>query len=478
MFTIRQQGAIPGARNRFEFLSPLDKETYATAGGLDVINASRCGDLPYWKRPDFIRDIRFGDINTMPWETISLNHRYMTITPNNKLRMVTKPIKSTLTPEDGDIYTQKAIRITAALTQLATATTHQIAAITYPNELQEVHTLLKKLYIAGVVQKSPNTWAHHHTIGDLWHINTKTLEYNHWLETIGSWEAGMIKGSTTFDDAPGANASSATRHTLLMSEIMIRAMEYTDNIAGFWGEQVLPASVFYDAPVGDESRQSHGDGALVTRDGKIIVFELVGGSTVTHKSIAEKAASWTAVCGLSMMDMCVVFVSASFSVTWRDLFRAVDIGIKQESKRYVSSEAARARGAAKIYVANAAAWFPDVGANSIGFTRLLSRSTVYNCAIDPLIPDPKASNPTQRWDLVHNTMLAMQQPSWVAARRWWGDVGSSRRLSTREDELSSAAAEVARGVFPSNEKRYHPQRAWLGDDGLPRSLLGGGLGAF
>ena len=155
------------------------------------------------------------------------------------------------------------------------------------------------------------------------------------------------------------------------------------------------------------------DGAVVTRDGKLILIETSGASKLDNamngQRIQNKAAAWATIAAMSELDIRVLFVDISQSPSPKRFRYHVQQGVEGADK-FMATKRMRDAGKASIFLADAHDWFPFELSVSRGFETLEAWSPVTERYHDLIPVDTELDRSS---DVVINTIGSIHTPRWA-----------------------------------------------------------------
>lgn len=379
---------------------------------------SRNHKYPFWRRPDFFRRSRTSDFFHIRFTGAGIEVPFGAATPQGKINMqlVHRPVR--LLSPDRVLYHYNAQKLFALFLQFDTLMTFQVQAFAGMRQ-DDMLTALYTLWNAGVIERSHDGWLLQERLGHVWRLSRKQGVIQNYQKGMDPLLRMFATGPYELDnmDMPFFPTSPMTvRHNLIAAETMLRLAETVDNACGIWGDAFTAASMLYEPGFDGKRRMSRADMALTTKNGSIVLFEMVGGkanSRETMKKISQKVGSWMGVIASSSLDISVIFVDANHSMNGRAMVNAIQTGILEDSREYVTNDHARYMAAEKVGVASATMWFPDDGTVSRGATRLAAfcpSLKAYKC-FD--VPDPRYSSVPERAAVIANSVTALHTPNWM-----------------------------------------------------------------
>lgn len=227
----------------------------------------------------------------------------------------------------------------------------------------------------------------------------------------------MTQGSSIFEYGVGSSSISSARHNVIILEIFIKAMEICPGIVGVWGERWVNGKSFLDSNIDTTKeviKKSMGDGAIVTKDGKIIVFEISGKTNISKtyiKVLSDKVSAWAKVASLSKMDISIVFVNTS-SDSYQNMERYTDhlvLGLNEAKKGFVTSSQMEKMDHA-IYYADYRDWFNS----SRGVYEEFASLTAVRAVDRQKVQLAPISAPLDRdSNIIMNTSATLFHPRWI-----------------------------------------------------------------
>lgn len=380
---------------------------------------SRCDTYPMWERPDIFRTINYRQTRSVKFGLPRIEFPAAQIQPSGLLSMESMKRTSPVIIPDKYLYHYNVQRIFTLFMQFDTLLEHQIAAfMSLP--LDEVKEYLEILWAAQVLEKPEDGWDFEDTLGPIWRL----VRYSHYTTSYIDGMDNILKAcafgntdSETITRPPGGSGTrTAVKHNLFTAEIMLKVAESCDNVVGVWGDLFVSEHLFHEQRQDAEHRKSHADGAIVTKNGTIILVETVGSyfqTTGKYQNLIDKTASWVGVIANSPLDLHVLFVDTTFNRDPMSMINSLDIGMKKESPRYAPDTFTRERAFSHIGIVGANWWYPEDDCVSEAETRLMAYNVhnyKYRCFDNP---DPRFSTSENRKNVVINTLAAPHTPSWI-----------------------------------------------------------------
>ena len=387
-----------------------------------VAPSSRSHHVSYLDRIDPIHEIEFKDVVSTRWDEISLIEHVLSVSPNGALVHRNKSTPAPVSLSSARLYNPLTIRSVAALTQFHQLSTQQIITLSGGNH-RMIEQALNHLYAGGLLQRSTNKkWSHaekddrlNYGVGDVWQLNATSPRLPEWFDGLSDLEYLLMSGGQDMmKGTNGSSGSSSIRHNLTLAEIVIRAIEMCPGVIGGWGERFTLGKSFYDPNPEEESRGNIADGAIVAKDGSIILIETSGAANVDRDAVgnrlAEKALGWAVIAAKSDIPLKVIFVNISTKARMQRFNWHIQRGLERIDEQIVKSHT-RKKGRESIFVADALDWFPFTLGISRGFTELEAYSTETR-RFHSLVPADTKINPDA--DVVANTLAALHIPPWIA----------------------------------------------------------------
>lgn len=404
-----------------DFMSPASQDVIRRWGAphWETEFASRAY-IPSWERPDIFRKIMTRDVSRVIFIDPEVISPAQVVNPSGMVNFKMTSSPSSISLPDNVLYHHNVQKVFSVLLHFDTMLEHQVAAFA-GIDLDEARRCLRVLHSARVIQRtSERSWKYNHEYGPIWRMNLRSVKVAAYYDGMDALSRMLLAGGgekLEYNIPPGAGARLSIKHNLHTAEIMLRIAEASDNIIGVWGDYFAAESLFHDYMVGAKKRDSHGDAIAVTKDGSIIIFEVVGAVSSKRgaiNSVINKAASWVGVIASSELDISVVFVDTTWHQDRKKIVNAIDVGVRKESKAYAPDEFRRQKALSHIGIVNAAWWFPDdTGSHSESMTRIggYCPATYSYKAFDE--PDPFFSDSETRKNLVINSVSALHTPPWM-----------------------------------------------------------------
>lgn len=339
------------------------------------------------------------------------------VLPSGLVQVVDK--RDTIFPvlNDSFLYSQNVVKVMDAALNLGVFTTDQMVSLvgrkSDGKEKWSVEHILHKLYLGGFIMKLDDDI-------DVWSFDWVSRKAPAYFNRLpADLKILTTGGKNLLFGPPGINSPFTIRHDLITNELMIRSMEVSDHVAGFWGPTFMDAKSLYFGSDDEVAFGAQGDGGIVTKNGRIIVLETVGGSVTgaNWERTRKKAAAWSAVAGMSRNDISVIFVCLNAERDHNNIKKAVFIGQKTAGE-YTSSSAAITRGRRKIGVVMLENLMPEKGLSGSDLRELVSwnpwHSETFNAFTAP--PD----DATRHVDLINpafNTVASLHTPYWLFDER-------------------------------------------------------------
>lgn len=368
--------------------------------------------FPSWMRSDPMWELETDDFIRAEWRKMSVTEQRGRVMPTGRVQVYESKRNVTIHIPDSEMFSHEIMTIMATAFQLTIFSTDQMRALT-GFEPDRLDRLLTRLYRGGYIAKCSG-----HTAGnfsDIWSFDYKSRVAPAWLNRLPPDIRLLVTGGEVIDSAPpGSMSASSIRHDLVMNELMLRVLELSDNVAGFWGDPFLDAARLYTASDDEVKRASHGDGAIVSKNGKIVMFELVGAglSGSNWERTRLKAASWAAVAGASGFDISVVFVSLNYMRDWKGLMSAVHKGCNDVGL-FTPNSAAIRRGRNKIGVVSASRLMPELGVSSTAVNGIDVWSPWRGESFSALNEPDSTVTGLERAVPTINTVAALHTPRWL-----------------------------------------------------------------
>lgn len=377
-------------------------------------------------RIDPLHEITWKDAVATEFKTVGGFEQRLAISGSGQLVHKEERFESPVALPKSLLFSDVSIKIVACLTQFFQMTTMQLSAITSetPNRVEKY---ANALYTAGVLERARPVWLDFEDLsflelngsGNAWRVNIKSDEHKMWLRDLTDLEYLLIAGSGR-EITKNTNSSRSTtsiRHNLSAAEIMLRSLEMCPSVVGVWGERVTSADSLIDkTSMMDLSiRQNISDGAIVLKDGSVVLIETSGSLSVegtAGKIIQRKAAAWTAICALSEIDLKVIFIDLSPTPKPGRFRWYVKSGADMVTE-YLVNKGQIDEGKRSIFAANAHDWFPNARAVSRGFIELESWN-VLSEKYEIVAPEDL---PLVKSELITNTLASIHIPDWALEKK-------------------------------------------------------------
>lgn len=388
-----------------------------TEGSLVV--KSRAPIYPWYERIDPLYEIEYKDSILMPWDSISAIKYSLMPNAQGILERRVDTIHSPIKESPSILYSPIAILAMSLIYQYHQLSTIQISCFLGIDRVR-LWKFVSALHNAGVLKRSiPPWWTNENDSladgsGSVWSIDFHSWTTETWFNDIGPLEWAMITGGDL--TPPSSQTPTTIRHNMVTADTILKALEVCPGVIGAWGDRVTGGGYLYsnvNTITGEITRGNIGDGAIVTRDGRIIVIETVGAAKFairgTGYRISDKAAAWVGIAAKLDLDLSVVFMNSNKRANHSGLEKFVRYGVEFESKKYVVSKSKRKIGQEKIYFVDGYDWFP--GPRLID--PLFEELTAYSPYRNEWVKLAPADAPLVKNDVVINTVLSLHTPNWV-----------------------------------------------------------------
>lgn len=403
-----------GASN--DFLSPASQEIlmHWKRQGWEPTNGSRDRYAPFFTRRDPLRSTTYYNTASVVQHT-SFNTSHGSVAlPSGQLHLGPVEYPSEVLTDDSELYHYEAQRIFCIFSQFDTLTEDQLVSLSSATP-ERVREICNMFHAHGLLRRVDEL---DDLIGRIWILDRFSMHTYTYQEGMDTLYQLFSFGNHNMKDnvPPGSGSNSTIKHNLQTAETLLRVAEAGDLVAGIWGDLFASESLFHDQLENVEHRRNHGDGVIVTKDGTVIVLEMVGSSISSpnaYNSIVEKAAAWVGIIANSEVDLHVLFIDGVWMRNKDYLLISLDRAIRTESKRFTANEYQRQRAATHIGLANLTNWFPDYSVVSRAASRLVAWCPAMRKARAFDVPDEKFSTPEIREAIVMNSALAMHTPMWM-----------------------------------------------------------------
>lgn len=386
---------------------------------------------PWHLRFDPISELNYKDAVRPEWEYISVLREATGPNPNGEIVIQGTELAFDPIPQNPrSLYTAIAVQAMASLVEWHQLSTRQLSTLLAINP-REVENTMLVLFNGGIVERLTltimvNGLRSNPGESTLWRVRRGGTEQDKrpardWFERLDTKSWMFV--SYGFDPMvvfKGQNSPMTRRHDLVSTEIQIKALEMCPGVIGLWGERFCVGNSFYEATTLDHenTRANVGDGAILTRDGKIVVLEVDGNNSNSSCSdgenrLVKKAAAWTSICGRSDLDLNVIFVSIAKTENRRKMRRLVEIGVNAASNKYVASESIRERGQHRVFTAEVDRWFPGPRCVSSEFRALVVQPTVRAADVELAPIQLGDQRPAER-NYIENCVAQLHTPTWYA----------------------------------------------------------------
>jgi len=387
------------------------------------IYGARHNLVTYLDRIDPLYEVTWRDGVNINWRTIHALQHGMGLNAHGQLVHTSAVIESPIDMPPGLTHAHASVQIMASLIQFYQLSTYQLATL-LGTSANRIWRWLSALYAHGVIERAVPHWIGGGIASDrgsagtgsLWRVAAHSERFEAWLDGLSDVEYLLLTGGV--DVTRGTNSSrSATslRHNFALAEIMVRALEIIPSVAGVWGESFTRADLLMDPTLKQDwgIRDNVADGAVVLRDGRIILLETSGAQKLDNKSngprLQAKAAAWATVAALSDLDISVVFVDIAQATSRRRFRHHVQQGVEAASANIANQSLLR-RGQQSVFLADAHDWFPFALSIARGFQRLEAWSPVTERYHDLI---PAETEVDLNSDPVINTVGSLHTPAWA-----------------------------------------------------------------
>lgn len=396
----------------------------------EMLVDSRAPIFPWYDRMDPLHQIGYRESLDLHWEMPSVYRRKYDIDQRGFVSEQWEQYPSPVFMSKRALYSPRPILAMASLYQYHHLTTFQLCALLGESR-RSVWNSMSNLYAARVVKRSVPSWWQSNSdyggTGSVWAINYRSPEFERWLSGLSDVEYALLTGGSDPAEPPsGVQSITTVRHNLITAELCIRAMETCPSILGAWGDRFGSAEILYDPNYRfsdrEKNRSNIGDAVLVTKDGGLVILEVVGSGVMAQsgsgKRISDKAGAWVSIAARSDLDVSVIFMSSNQQDRFRTLERHVRLGVEHSSQEHIVDRSLRRKGQEKIFVASSEEWFPFPTGISAEFRTLNAFSPHFDEWRD-VVPDGEsmelegalsASN-----DVVVNTLTSLHTPEWVGS---------------------------------------------------------------
>lgn len=401
----------------YDFIAPATQDVIRKMGGplWEPTFASRC-DYPMWERPDILRVLNYRDVINLGFSSPTITYTSGVVQPSGIVTLQDVKRYDPVHVPDRDLYHHNVQKMFSIFNQFDTLLLSQIVGFSGLS-VEEVEWCLHILWSQGIIERSVK-WRLFDTHGYIWRMNRKNASLRAYVNGMDSVPRALTVGDyDVSNEPPGSSSRSSLRHNLFTAEFLLRACEAGDNVIGVWGDPYLSESMFHEHdPNALLTRRSHADGAIVTKDGVVILIETISrmqlGSSVDQNTV-DKAASWVGVIANSPIDLRVIFVDTTFYHSHRVTLNSINIALKKESHKFAPDVYSRERAMSHIGVTGAPLWYGENGALSQAGTRLVTYVPHTRSYKEFDLPDERFSTPSRRRDIVVNTVSALHTPPWI-----------------------------------------------------------------
>lgn len=401
----------------YDFISPAEQSIVRRFKSplWEPTSASRC-DYPMWERPDIFRTLSYSDTRDMLFSIPKVKYQSGIVKPSGLVSLQMVERTSPVFMSDRELYHYEVQKVFAVFSQFDSLLVDQVAAFAGIG-VERAHECCTILWSQGILERSTRDWRLFDSLGYVWRINKASNKVKSYVSGMDSILRAVTVGEWDITDvAPGYGSRSGLKHNLFTAEIMLRLAESADNVIGVWGDPFLSESLFHKQDPDALARRSHADAAVVTKDGSIVLFEVVGAINKTsyvNQTLVDKAASWVGVIANSPFDLHVVFIDTTFYNTFKATIKSVDIGLRKESHKFAPEEYSRERAIRHIGVTGGHYWFPDDGVISEAGTRLVAYNPYHKMYKQFDVPDNDFSDRDTRKNVIVNSVTALHNPGWI-----------------------------------------------------------------
>lgn len=388
------------------------------APNLTPLMKSRVRSATFLDRIDPQHEIEWADAVQVRWSDIGGTRYSLALTPSGTLGHSQDTVWSPIDVSAASLYSIDAMRTVAGLVQFHQLSTMQVATLLDSTPLIAFRTLRDLFYHGVLEMASPGWWYDDDDrpkggTGCIWRLDLRSPRLEEWLDGLEDLEYLLIAGgSDVTKGTPGQSSPTAARHNLSLAEIMIRTLEVCQGAVGVWGEPQARADLFHEHD-NDEIRKNIADGVIIGKDGRILLVETTGNSSMDDGAVStrirDKVSAWAAIIARSKLDLRLVFVDISQKSNHRR-FRWHVLEGAREVDRYLSRARQIERTQSRIFTVNAREWFPIGSMIAQGFGTMEAFSPFDNRYHD-LLPSDLRINPYS--DTVVNTLGAMHTPAWI-----------------------------------------------------------------
>lgn len=392
-----------------------DLEAY---GPVRTINRARIIPNSWLDRPDPCFELEYmGGSKNHFWKEISVSKNNVVVNSEGKIEVSETEIFSPILDSKYYRRTKGHIWIIAVMHSFQHASTIQIAAL-LGITVERAASELEELWSYGILFKTEANARNPESFGMIWSLNRSSWTLKNWVHGLSSLNRFlMTQGSDILEYGVGSSSISSARHNVVILEILIKAMEICPGIVGVWGERWVNGKSLLDSNIDTTKeiiKKSMGDGAIVTKDGRIIIFEISGKTNISKtyiKVLSEKVSAWAKVSSLSKMDISIVFVNTS-SDSRQNMDRYTEhlaSGLKEAKSGFVTSSQMEKMDHS-IYYVDYRDWFNSTRGVYEEFASL----TAVRAADRQKVELAPISTPLDRdSNIIMNTSATLFHPRWI-----------------------------------------------------------------
>lgn len=374
----------------------------------------------WWDRCDPYAEIQYqGSLTNSFWDTISLKRQKLIAQPDGAVKMGEVEVAAPVIPTIINAFDPMMVAAISVMHAFQHISTIQLAAFLdiTPDDAER---LCNRMFAMGIVK----AFDLHHSettrenFGRAWNVWRDSWSWSYWLSQLTPTQYALVTmGSDPIRYEAGSSSLSSLRHNLILTDIALKAYEVMPGIAGWWSDRWIHGDDLANANSPDSielSKSSVGDGGLVTKDGTVVVFELVGSRLNSRNSrdlLAQKVVAWGNTIAQASIPIKLVFINSSVSSRLDQMrfARTLEDGLEKAQGPFQTAYQTK-RMEESIFWVDYRRWFPSPRAIATNFLTMESVN-LSSGEVEDVVP---LSAPLRTdSDIVTNTLATLWTPRWM-----------------------------------------------------------------